>query len=422
MGNWETPGAKSGFPISLFYKNSKILLLYLSGQILILYIHSRKMRFKVRYSFGSVFLVVLAAVILLGCMAFISYALFPNEAAMREISSVPTKTYVLRYGLGILYVILFFYFTTNYFYYLIAEKKRFIPYLKVSVIIMLGGFAYDTVLFYYLPEALRTKYPSLLVMFFAMIINLLPFFGISLLVAYISNLREGQKQRKILEAQKLQLEVEKSEANLNFLKAQINPHFFFNTLNNLYSLTLKKSDEAPEVVLKLSSLMSYMLYESNAPKVLLDKEIEYLNNYLDVERLRFGSRLCVSFEIEGKTEGIKIPPMILILFVENSFKHGASKMITQPWIKLNLSVENNRLDFSIINSKPSNIESPMTKGNIGLKNVRKRLELLYPGTHELNIVSEPDNYAVHLSLQLHDIKGHAPIKDQIKPQSEYAMA
>ena len=173
------------------------------------------MRFKVRYRFWNVFLVVLSLVIFFGCIAFISYALFPNKAAMRELSSVPPRTYVIRYAINFLFIVLFFYFTINYFYYLIGEKKRFISYLKVSVIIIAGSFAYDSILFYYLPEALQNKYPSLLVMFFAMIINLLPFFGTSLLVAYITNLREGQKQRKILEAQKLQLEVEKSEANLN---------------------------------------------------------------------------------------------------------------------------------------------------------------------------------------------------------------
>jgi two-component system LytT family sensor kinase len=187
------------------------------------------------------------------------------------------------------------------------------------------------------------------------------------------------------------------EAELIFLKSQINPHFFFNTLNNLYSLTLKKSDEAPEVVLKLSSLMSYMLYESNAPKVLLDKEIEYLNNYLDVERLRFGSRLCVSFEIEGKTEGIKIPPMILILFVENSFKHGSKNNINKVEISLHLKADNGEIHFEAKNN--FSVQNAQTDyGGIGLKNVRRRLDLLYGKNYILQLGAEGNIHTVILKF------------------------
>jgi LytS/YehU family sensor histidine kinase len=130
----------------------------------------------------------------------------------------------------------------------------------------------------------------------------------------------------------------------------------------------------------------------------------------------------MNIDIEENLDGKMIAPLLLIPFVENSFKHGASRMITEPWIKLNLSIEKNTLRFSIINSKPSSNDLISTKGNIGLKNVTKRLELLYAGTHELKIVSEPDSFSVYLSLQLHDLKDHTPIKDEIKPISEYAMA
>jgi two-component system sensor histidine kinase AlgZ len=130
----------------------------------------------------------------------------------------------------------------------------------------------------------------------------------------------------------------------------------------------------------------------------------------------------MTIDIKDDHNNKMIAPLLLIPFVENSFKHGASKMITEPWIKLNLSVDNNRLHFCIINSKPSSNDLIATKGNIGLKNVTKRLELLYPGTHELKIVSEQDSYAVYLSLQLHEIKDHTIINNEIKPLSEYAMA
>jgi LytS/YehU family sensor histidine kinase len=154
----------------------------------------------------------------------------------------------------------------------------------------------------------------------------------------------------------------------------------------------------------------------------LEKEIKMIRDYMALEKIRYAEQLQMTIDIQEDHDGKMIAPLLLIPFVENSFKHGASKMITQPWIKLNLSVENDRLHFSIINSKPSNNELNASKGNIGLKNVTKRLVLLYPETHELKIVSEPDSFSVYLSLQLHDLKDHTPIKDEIKPISEYAMA
>jgi len=149
-----------------------------------------------------------------------------------------------------------------------------------------------------------------------------------------------QSRQRIKEREKQYLETE-----LNFLKSQIQPHFFFNTLNNLYSLTLKKSDQAPDVVLKLSDLMSYMLYESNTSKVPLNKEIAYLQNYLDLEELRFGKRLTILFKVEGETDEVYIPPLILILFIENSFKHGVKNIVDKIEIEICLKVENENLFF-----------------------------------------------------------------------------
>jgi LytS/YehU family sensor histidine kinase len=176
------------------------------------------------------------------------------------------------------------------------------------------------------------------------------------------------------------------------------------------------------MIKKLSGMLHYILNECNLPLVPLEKEIKMISDYMALEKIRYAEQMQMTIEIKDDLDGKMIAPLLLIPFVENSFKHGASKMITQPWVKLNIYIENNRLNFMIINSKPSTNESAISKGNIGLKNVRKRLELLYPGTHDFNIVSEPDSYAVYLSLQLHDIKDHTTIKDEIKPLNEYAMA
>jgi len=201
-----------------------------------------------------------------------------------------------------------------------------------------------------------------------------------------------QNRRRLQESEKQTL-----EAELNFLKSQIQPHFFFNTLNNLYSLTLKKSDEAPEVVLKLSELMSYMLYETNGAKVPLEKEINYLENYIDLERLRFGKNLALQFIIEGQTTGIYLPPLILILFIENGFKHGLRNIHNILEIDILLRVENSHLHFMVKNKmavKPAN----STAAGIGLKNVHRRLQLLFGNNYSLIETTQDDTYTAALKI------------------------
>ena len=190
------------------------------------------------------------------------------------------------------------------------------------------------------------------------------------------------------------------ETELKFLRSQIHPHFFFNTLNNVYSLSLKKSDEAPGVILKLSDLMSYMLYESNAPKVPLSKEIGYLQNYLDVEKLRFGQRLSVTFTLEGFTEEVNIPPMILILFLENSFKHGVKNNISKIHIDICLRVDEEFLYFKVDNPVTEDAKFTGENNGIGLKNVRRRLDLLYGDDYTLDILEKDGIFSVFLKMPL----------------------
>jgi len=219
-----------------------------------------------------------------------------------------------------------------------------------------------------------------------------------------------------------QLAKEKTNAELQMLKAQVHPHFLFNTLNNIYFFTLTNSAQAPVMIKKLSGLLNYILHECDRPLVSLEKEIEMIQDYMALEKIRYAEQMQMTIDIDSKPDEKMIAPLLLIPFVENSFKHGASKMITHPWVTLKIKIENDRLQFIIRNSQPMTNETVTTKGNIGLKNVTKRLELLYPGTHELNIISESDSYSVYLSLHLHDIKNHTIIKDEIKPMNEYALA
>lgn len=188
------------------------------------------------------------------------------------------------------------------------------------------------------------------------------------------------------------------ETELKFLRSQIHPHFFFNTLNNIYSLTLKKSDDAPGVILKLSDLMSYMLYETNVPLVPLVKEIDYLQNYLDVEKLRFGQRLSINFTWSGFAGDINIPPMILILFLENSFKHGVKNNISKIHIDISLWLDDQYLYFRVDN--PMTHNEPSNGRGIGLANVRRRLDLLYGARYSLDIRTENGIFSVLLKMPL----------------------
>lgn len=200
-----------------------------------------------------------------------------------------------------------------------------------------------------------------------------------------------------------QLEQEKLQAELKFLKAQVHPHFLFNTLNNLYALTLKQSKDAPEVVLKLSDLLDYMLYECNADWVPLRKEIKLVEDYISLEKIRYGKRLEVSFDIRGEIESQMIAPMMILPFVENSFKHGVSEELHQSWVSMDLTVRKESLTLKVENSKSKNGDHEDRfdyKQGIGLKNVKRRLDLLYEDNYDLNVLDSDESYLVVLKLNL----------------------
>lgn len=193
------------------------------------------------------------------------------------------------------------------------------------------------------------------------------------------------------------------ESELNFLKSQINPHFLFNTLNNLYALTLKKSDQAPEIVLKLSEMMRYMLYECNESRVFLQKEINYLKNYLELEKLRQKKDIDINLTVIGDPGSKMISPLLFIPFVENSFKHGLTSQIEAGFVNITIDVKDESVQFDVINSKASVVPSIFGKkksGGIGLINIQKRLELLYPKKHSLEITDAPNEYKISMQLKL----------------------
>jgi two-component system LytT family sensor kinase len=201
-----------------------------------------------------------------------------------------------------------------------------------------------------------------------------------------------------------ELEKVNIQNELKYLKSQINPHFLFNSFNSLYALTLSKSDKAVEMVESLSSILRYLLYETSEPNVSLEKEINYLQHLLKIEKIRIGDRANIEFEINGDISGIEIAPLLFINFVENSFKHGVNKAYDFAWVKIVLTIDNhnNSLRFEINNSKPDEEYERLNNnpGGIGLKNVKKRLKLLYPNKHILKINDLGETFSVDLLLNI----------------------
>ncbi len=200
------------------------------------------------------------------------------------------------------------------------------------------------------------------------------------------------------ENKKKQLENEKLNAELNYLKAQINPHFLFNTLHNLNYLVYTKSDHATEVIIKLSNMMRYMIYDANKERVALNKEIAYINDYIDLERIRLNYPFHVNLRIEGNVSVVEIAPLILLTFMENAFKHGVSDQEKDCYINVDLMVTDRQIFYKVSNRKIKIHQQKKLKSGFGLNNVTQRLQLSYPHQHQLVIDDTPDDYSVSLTI------------------------
>lgn len=197
----------------------------------------------------------------------------------------------------------------------------------------------------------------------------------------------------------MQAEKDKVTAELQLLKAQVHPHFLFNTLNNIYSFSLENSPKTPGLLLKLSSLLSYMLYDCKEEEVPLEKEIEVMKNYIDLEKERYGDRIEISWSIEGAVRDKYVAPLLLLPFLENAFKHGMSEQLDRPWLSVDLVVINEKMNCKIVNSK-NNLEVVNGKKGIGIENVKRRLAFLYPDQHELRIIDENNFFVISLLIDL----------------------
>lgn len=357
------------------------------------------MRFKARYRFRYIFLLFLT--MLLVCTV-VSYFSGDFDAAVSEGESAAAapeagKAGMVRNVFRFFYFVTFFYFTLNYYYHLVKGYKKTIDYLKVTAAIIIVSFAWHLFLYYFIPAALQQPYASPGEMFLVFMPNIIPMLIFSFLIAYVTNMQEALRQRRVFEAQKLQLEKEKSEADFNFLKAQINPHFLHNTLNFLYAKSLPHSNELSEGILTLSDMMRYALNQGNQKegKAPLKDEVEHVNNMIRINQLRFDNQLNIQFTAEGSLEHKLIAPLVLITIIENAFKHGDLKNPDHP-VEIKLKVNGNSLDFFCRNKKKTGPKQPST--GIGLENIRNRLELTYGEHQHFTVKDEPDFYTAGLTI------------------------
>lgn len=286
----------------------------------------------------------------------------------------------------------------NYLWLLprLLSGKKFLPYVLKFLAVFAFFIGLRINLERYLIDGFTHQEPFIYTTRFVVHVATSTFF----IVIFVAMLRFAKDWFE-LQARTRAIENERLTAELNFLKAQINPHFLFNTLNNLYYLAFTQSPNTTEVIEKLSSMMRYMIYESNHNRVLLQKEIDYMQNYIGLEQLRLNNQIPISFEVTGNPDGVFIAPLILSTFLENAFKHGVSNNNPQAWVKVHICLRGKACTFTVENSKlPQQTAASPEKSGIGLLNVRRRLELSYPDQHELQVREEADRYFVELKLNL----------------------
>ncbi len=286
-------------------------------------------------------------------------------------------------------------FYTIYFSFprLMKFRSRILA-VAASLIIIILLIAFRTTAEYYFWKVFGTLSGKEMVFKMAFVwdnLRLVIITGIyAILIRFMINWFESQKLRSELINQQ-------QASELALMKSQVNPHFLFNTLNNIYSLVYRKSDEAPEALMKLSSIMRYMLYDSAAQKVPLEKEIEYLKSFIELQNLRIKHPDFVTLHIEGNTESWTIAPMLLISFVENAFKHSGKNH--RPGILIHLTALHGKINFAVINylREGTSVNDDPSSG-IGLATIRRRLELIYPGKHKLLISREAETFRINLEI------------------------
>lgn len=282
----------------------------------------------------------------------------------------------------------------------LINKRKYLYYGLSQLVAFFGVMGIHWLIFHYLIPAPPNR-PHFRILVF-LDFNLALF----LLVIAVSTAYRMISDKITSENLEKEKQKETMKTELSFLRSQISPHFIFNVLNNIVALARLKSDKLEPTIFKLSSLMRYMLYESDERKVPLSREVEYLKSYIDLQQLRFGQKVTIYQEISITDELAEIEPMLLIPFVENAFKHGTG-YIQQPRIEIRLSQKADTLVFDVKNKFSDQEEQKDYTSGIGLANVERRLALLYPQAHELLITKTGSWFTIQLQLKLHDVTMHS---------------
>ncbi|UKT63861.1 sensor histidine kinase [Pedobacter mucosus] len=308
------------------------------------------------------------------------------------------RYYAISFGLfGVINVSLFY---INYIILIpqfIKRKKKYVLYVVCFIILIAASALLKTVVAVLYPKELMEytmdlqRKPIPVNNYFIAEIFICGFFLVSsCIIKFAADWFATENIQRNLES-------ERREMELQFLKSQLNPHFLFNSLNNIYSLAYQKSDKTADAIMKLSEIMRYMIYESNTPTVSLSKEVDYLTNYIELQKIRFKDGAYIQLTLNGEIDDQKIVPLMLISFVENAFKHGVVTDPAEP-VKINIIANQKILHFSVINKK--NQQNKDALGGVGLINVERRLQLIYPDRYKLNVVNSATHYTCELMIDI----------------------
>lgn len=276
----------------------------------------------------------------------------------------------------ILYYSVIIFIIPGYF----GGKKKSTAFLKFIIGLSLAVVSYRIGRLYFFPSN-WTSTSFWQSVFDVPLLFTAPFYLIAVpAIKFISDILKRLNKNEI---QKKEAEKQKAVAEMNLLKSQVQPHFLFNTLNNLYSLSLQSPGQAPDFILKLSNIMEYMLYKAPKEAVTIEMEVMHIENYVELEKIRYSGRLEVSWDIDEALYEIQIAPLLLFPFIENAFKHGTSKDDENTWISISLKKENKVIVYTVVNSTPDPVKKEENKiSGQGLKNLRDRLQLTYAGKYE----------------------------------------
>lgn len=290
-------------------------------------------------------------------------------------------------------------------YYFNGRKVEFWVGLVVSMLVF--GIARRSINYFIIYEIYTPDWKKTQPFLFApkIIFEIVGTYLIVALNAMFYFLQAWYEQQRISQT----LQKDKIEAQLELLKSQVQPHFIFNTLNNIYSLSTQNSPKTSDLIYRLSSLLSYSLYDSRKTIIPLEQEIEYINNYIELEKIRYGERLDIAVNILNDTKFIGISPFLLLPLVENCFKHGVSNEIDTCWIRLDILHKDDWLIIKAENSKSPNGKYNGTHNGIGLANVKKRLEILYEDRHEFKCIDEGQTFLAVLKIKMTAHEDQVPV-------------